>query len=90
MRKIESRRTRSNHSSRSSSKEAPAAVDLAEVTTIHPGFKSGRANRKISRSLRRTRFLTTAPPTFLEVTIPIRVGSAVEADFKADTRIRGP
>jgi len=72
--KIESRRARSNHSPWSSSKGAVAAADLATMTIIWPGAIKGRCARAISRRRRRVLLRATAPPTRLEVTIPICEG----------------
>jgi hypothetical protein len=68
--KIERRRARSNHSSRNSQKEASAAALLAVATTSQPGTTIARCNLQISRSIRRTRFRTTAPPSRREVMSP--------------------
>ena len=81
--KIESRRARSNHSARNSSNAAPAAEGLAITTIRRPGGKSGRWNRTNSRNRRRTLFLTTAPPTRLEVMIPVFVSPAHEGQKTA-------
>lgn len=73
--KIESRRVRSNHSSRNASNVVSAAWDFATITTIQPGTAASRCRRQISRRRRRTRFRTTAPPTRREVMIPKREAS---------------
>ena len=69
--KIESRPARSNHSRCNSSKEAVAAAGFAITTMRLPEGKCARVRRIASRNLRRTRFLTTAPPTRLDVINPV-------------------
>lgn len=70
--KIESRRARSNHSPLNSSKPARAAPGLAMTTIRHPAGNPAREARTSSRIRRRVLFRTTAPPTRLEVIIPVR------------------
>lgn len=86
--KIESRPARSNHSARSSAKPADAAADLATTTMRSPGAISGRDCLKISRSLRRMRFRTTATPTRREVTMPTDFNPS--PNFKTPTLMKGP
>lgn len=86
--KIESRRARSNHSPRNSSKEAVALAGLAMATINAPSGKSGRKTRINSRRRRRTLFLTTAPPTRLEVMMPVLAPSPFSKRKRASLKSR--
>ncbi len=69
--RIEARSARRNHSSFSSRKVARAAGGRAITTSQNPSRIRACCVRTISRSRRRIRFRTTAPPTRLEVMKPI-------------------
>ena len=71
--KIEARCANFNHSPARSAALARAAVCRATMTNQHPGLSCGRLRRTASRSRRRTRLRTTAPPTRRDVTKPIRL-----------------
>ncbi len=86
--KIESRRTRSNHSPLNSSNEASALAGLAIATTRAPAGNSERKSRINSRSRRRTLFLTTAPPTRFDVMIPALAGELFSRQRTATLRSR--
>lgn len=60
------------HSAASATPAARPAGGLATMTIHRPARIAGRESLTNSRSLRRTRFRTTAPPTFREVMMPVR------------------
>ncbi len=68
------RRASCCHSSRREANVAFAERGFATTTIQTPAGNTARESRTISRSLRRTRLRTTAPPTFFEVTKPMRAG----------------
>lgn len=70
--RIEARSARRNHSSFSAPYEARAAAGRAITTNQKPLRSLPCWVRTISRSRRRTRFRTTAPPIRFEVTKPTR------------------
>ena len=57
------------------SKSAPVAGDRAMIRTSQPGWNEGAITLRASRSLLRTLFRTTAPPSLRPVDIPKRVSS---------------
>lgn len=68
--RIEARSARRNHSSFSARYEARAAAGRAITTHQKPSCNLPCSVRTMSRSRRRTRFRTTAPPILFEVTKP--------------------
>jgi len=70
--RIEARSARRNHSSFNWWWVAVAAYGRATTTSQTPGRNCGWAVRTMSRSRRRTRFRTTAPPMCFGVTKPAR------------------
>ncbi len=83
------RRAKAVHSSRNAATVAFAARGLATITSQVPAGKPARESRMISRSLRRIRFRITAPPTFFEVTNPMRAGFS-SAPLSTPTTISFP
>ena len=71
--RIPARSASRNHSFCNSAKRAPTAALRAIATTHTPETHCGRVSRISSRNRRRTRFLSTAPPTRLEVINPTLV-----------------
>jgi hypothetical protein len=70
--RIEARSARRNHSSFSAEYEACTAAGRAITTNQKPSRNLPCWVRTMSRSRRRTRFRTTAPPILFEVTKPTR------------------
>jgi hypothetical protein len=70
--KIEARSARCNHSSFRARYDARAAAGRATTTNQRPSRNRPCCVRTTSRSRRRTRFRTTAPPSRFEVTKPAR------------------
>jgi hypothetical protein len=68
--RIEARSARRNHSSFSARYEARAAVGRAITTNQKPFRNLPCSVRMMSRTRRRTRLRTTAPPILFEVTTP--------------------
>src|SRR5438552_5264225 len=66
--RIEARSARRNHSSLNSALVARAAAGCATSTSQNPRRNLVWCVRTISRKRRRTRFRTTAPPIFFDVT----------------------
>ena len=73
--RIPQRSASRNHSWRKSVKAAFAAAGRATTTIQKPDFQVGRESRRTSRSRRRTRFRTTAPPIRRVVMSPALVES---------------
>jgi hypothetical protein len=70
--RIEARSARCNHSSFRARYDARAAAGRATTTNQTPSRNRPCCVRTTSRSRRRTRFRTTAPPILFEVTKPTR------------------
>jgi hypothetical protein len=70
--RIEARSARCNHSSFKARYVARAAAGRATTTNQKPSRNRPCCVRTTSRSRRRTRFRTTAPPSLFEVTKPAR------------------
>lgn len=86
--RIEARSARRNHSSFSARYEARAAAGRAIRTHQKPSLSLPCSLRTMSRSRRRRRFRTTAPPILFEVTKPARNSFSSSLASTPNTSVR--
>lgn len=86
--RIEARSARRNHSSFSAPYDARAAAGRAITTNQKPSRSLPCWVRTMSRSRRRTRFRTTAPPILFEVTKPTRNNFSSSLASTPNTSVR--